>query len=232
MEKSPERYIKQLISDRVNRYFLSLPNEESCCKVLDVGCGKQPFRSLIEGVGLEYYGLDLKQNSLGNVDYLAAIDYPFSADIPQGTFDLILCTEVMEHVANWSQAFSNFNLLLKNGGSVVFTAPFFYFLHEEPFDYWRPTPHAFRYFAEQNSLKIVIEERLGDGWDIMGTFLEVSYIESNLIHNIRSKILFKLTRYFFERVRKFIRNNQLQQSSSLLSPFFHSNFLVLSKSVS
>jgi hypothetical protein len=36
----------------------------------------------------------------------------------------------MEHVADWDAAFKNFNLLLKDGGKLLLTAPFFFRLHE------------------------------------------------------------------------------------------------------
>src|SRR5262249_45746975 len=40
--------------------------------VVDVGCGEQPFRPLIESCGSRYVGLDVVQNSQGSVDIVAS----------------------------------------------------------------------------------------------------------------------------------------------------------------
>jgi len=45
-------------------------------RVLDVGCGRQPFRALLEAQGFHYVGLDVEQNPEGTVDVLCEIDQP------------------------------------------------------------------------------------------------------------------------------------------------------------
>lgn len=141
-------------------------------QALDVGCGRQPFRTLLESRGLRYVGLDTQQN----VDHTVAHVCPIDADLPaallaDGPFDFILCTEVMEHVADWQTAFANFLRLLAPGGRLLITCPHVYPLHEEPYDFWRPTPYALRAFAARFGLTIVDQQQIGDGLDVLGTTL-------------------------------------------------------------
>ena len=95
-------------------------------KVLDVGAGECPLRSLIEIYGAKYYALDVGQNSSHTIDFCSAIDQPLPEQISTaGPYDFIVCTEVMEHVPDWSQAFDNFSRLLVPGGFLLITTPLF-----------------------------------------------------------------------------------------------------------
>ena len=141
-------------------------------RALDVGCGRQPFRGRIEDLGYSYLGADTQQNPESTVDVLCAIDEELPGDlIDRGPFGLILCTEVMEHVADWDAAFRNFARLLDGGGIVVATCPMFYPLHEEPYDFWRPTLHALDYFGHRAGLRSLERQGAGDAWDVLGTLL-------------------------------------------------------------
>jgi SAM-dependent methyltransferase len=141
-------------------------------RVLDVGCGNQPFRSAIESLRGKYHSMDVVQNACGTVDHIGPLD---AAVLPKTllgrSFDVILCTEVLEHVYDWRSAFDNLSRLTSPGGVVILTCPFFWPLHEQPHDYWRPTPFAVRRAAEQAGFEVA-EERLGGGlWDVVGTAL-------------------------------------------------------------
>lgn len=118
----------------------------------DVGCGEQPLRDLITKLGGKYVGLDVQQNARGTVQILADItDVPVS----DACFDVVLCSEVLEHVADTTAAFAELARVCKRGGSVILTTPFAYPLHEEPHDFVRLTPYHIRKAARSNSLDVV-----------------------------------------------------------------------------
>jgi SAM-dependent methyltransferase len=168
---TPETFIIPLLKDRIeSALFADLP---ACPrKVLDAGCGCQPFRQLLEGPGSRYVAMDVQQTPEMSVDVVAAIDAPLPAALVEyDGFDFILCTEVLEHVANWAVAFANLATLLRPGGRLLITCPHFYRLHEEPYDFWRPTLHAIGHHARINGLTVAKQEMVGDGWDVLGTLL-------------------------------------------------------------
>jgi SAM-dependent methyltransferase len=141
-------------------------------KLLDVGCGEQPLRSILREMGFDYVGSDVQQNKAGTVEFVAAIDQPLPPQLlARGPFDFIVCTEVLEHVADWDMAFRNLRALLSPGGRLLVTCPHFYPLHETPHDYWRPTPYAIQYFAARQGLQILDQQSAGDGLDVLGTAL-------------------------------------------------------------
>jgi SAM-dependent methyltransferase len=86
-------------------------------------------------------------------------------------FDLVIATEVLEHIPNWNDAFRNLHQSLKEGGYVLLTAPFFFPLHEEPYDFFRPTPYLFEKMAVANGFSVVKIQKLGTAVDIIGTVL-------------------------------------------------------------
>lgn len=167
----PEEFIVPLLRGRIELALRTdLPPVPRV--VLDVGCGRQPFRFLLEGTHSQYIGMDVNQTPEGSVDVLAPIDAPLPPDLlARGPFDFLLCTEVLEHVADWAVAFANLAALTRPGGRVLVTCPHFYRLHEEPYDFWRPTVHAVEHYARANGLVVVRMEQAGDGWDVLGTLL-------------------------------------------------------------
>ena len=54
---------------------------------------------------------------------------------PDASFDAILCSEVLEHVADPTRALDEFARLLKPGGKLILTAPFCSLTHFAPYHY-------------------------------------------------------------------------------------------------
>jgi len=167
-----EFFVTPLIRRSIEEALAKCAPVPAGAKVLDIGAGECPLRGVLEEMGFCYSSLDIEQNRAGSIDYVARIDGPLPESLVQaGGFELLVLTEVLEHVPNWEAAFDNLAMLLKPGGKCIVTAPFFYMLHEEPYDFWRPTDHALRYFAEARGLEVLESRRNGDGWDVLGTLL-------------------------------------------------------------
>lgn len=54
---------------------------------------------------------------------------------PDGSFDAIVCTEVLEHLPDPLSALAEFSRLLKPGGKLILTAPFCSLTHFAPFHF-------------------------------------------------------------------------------------------------
>jgi SAM-dependent methyltransferase len=167
-----EFFTTPLIRNSISEGLDLLGKPQQGARVLDIGAGECPLRSKLEELGFSYQSLDIAQNSSGTIDFVARIDEPLRGRLAEGCkFDLLVLTEVLEHVADWGLAFENIASLLKSEGHCIVTTPFFYMLHEEPYDFWRPTDYALRYFGEKNGLEVVFSQRNGDGWDVLGTLI-------------------------------------------------------------
>jgi SAM-dependent methyltransferase len=140
------RHLRAFLESRLATYV------QKDARVVDVGCGEQPLRPLITGRGASYLGLDVVQNGANSVGALAlATHIPLAG----ACADVVVITEVLEHVADTWTAFRELARIVRPGGHVLVTLPFIYPLHEEPHDFVRLTPHALRTLAAENDLEIV-----------------------------------------------------------------------------
>lgn len=124
-----------VLSTRWLLYALEQARPYAGSRLLDVGCGVKPYKEFFGA--LEHIGIDWG-NSLHrlNAEYLASAEVLPFAD---GTFDTVLCTEVIEHLKHPALAISEMARVLKPGGHLILTAPFVHGLHEVPFDFFRFT---------------------------------------------------------------------------------------------
>lgn len=137
--------------------------------VLDVGCGEQPFRPLIDASGQRYVGMDVVQNSTRSVDIVSTLEDVRS---PEVAYPAILCTEVLEHVADIDAAFAGLRRLSAPGGVVVLTVPFVFPLHMEPYDFRRLTPHGIKRLADDHGFCVEMSMPLGRLPEVLATLIE------------------------------------------------------------
>ena len=137
--------------------------------VIDAGCGEQPFRALIEAHARQYVGMDAVQNGRGSVAVLSDLE---SVPATGPRYPVVLCTEVLEHVADINRSFAGLRRLTAPGGCVVLTVPFTYPVHMAPFDFRRLTQYGIAQLADAHGFDIVSFERLGRTTDSLATLLE------------------------------------------------------------
>jgi len=103
--------------------------------VLDLGCGQKPYARLFRDC--RYISLDHSPES--NPDIVADAS---SVPLPDGAIDIILCSQVIEHVPNPAALIRECRRLLKASGRLILSGPFYWPLHEKPHDYYRFTKHG------------------------------------------------------------------------------------------
>lgn len=127
--------------------------------LLDVGCGSKPYRNLFKVT--KYTGLDT--DSSGHDHQEEDVDVLFDGRIfpfQDKVFDSILCNQVLEHVFEPSLLLSESNRVLKVGGKCLFTVPFVWDEHEQPYDYARYSSYGLKYLFEQHGFKILEQYKL------------------------------------------------------------------------
>jgi SAM-dependent methyltransferase len=103
-------------------------------RLLDAGAGERPFDAWYRPHVRSAVAVDVAP--LDGLDALASLEaLPFAT----GSFDVVLATEVLEHVRDAELATAELFRVLAPGGHAIVTVPFLYPLHEAPYDYRRLT---------------------------------------------------------------------------------------------
>ena len=106
---------------------------DNALTVLDYGCGGSPYKSLFPNA--DYKRADFGE--MADLDYVIGTDS--RVDEKDATFDLILSTQVAEHVSEPAVYFAECFRLLKNGGRFICTTHGTYPDHGCPYDFQRWT---------------------------------------------------------------------------------------------
>lgn len=145
-------------------------------RALDVGACRSPYRPLIESLGYELSTLDLTLDD--GADYAGpAENMPF----PDGAFDLVVCTQVLEHTDQPWRAVGEIRRVLKPGGHAVLSAPHVWFFHPHPSDNWRFTQEGLVRLCVDGGLEPV--ELRGQG----GTIVTIAQIANFLFYGAFGK---------------------------------------------
>lgn len=113
-------------------------------RVLDAGAGERQFRRFCGH--LEYVSQDFAQYDPAlvpgglhptswNIEDLDIVSDITAIPEPDGSFDAVLCTEVLEHVPYPARALTELARLLRPGGLLICTAPFCSLTHFAPYHF-------------------------------------------------------------------------------------------------
>jgi SAM-dependent methyltransferase len=115
-------------------------------RVLDAGAGNAPYRPLF--AHCEYLTQDWTASVHPGARVADVVGDLHELPVSDGSFDFVLCTEVLEHVADPARVLAELARILKPGGGLLLTVPFVMELHEEPHDHYRYTSHGLRGLLE------------------------------------------------------------------------------------
>lgn len=121
--------------------------------LLDVGCGVKPYEKLFAPFVERHIGIEYSPES--GYDGNRADIAGSASEIPLGdeSVDTILCTEVLEHVPDPEKVIGEFARILKPGGVVITTAPFFFPIHDS-FDFFRYTDTGLAGIMKRHGIEI------------------------------------------------------------------------------
>jgi len=122
-------------------------------RVLDIGAGPCPYRGCF--AHCDYKAQDfgalegerLRHGSYGDIDYVCdATAIPVS----DGSFDVVVCTEVLEHHPEPIRMVKEMARVLTSGGRLILTAPLGAGIHLEPYHFYGGyTPYWYQKFLPE-----------------------------------------------------------------------------------
>jgi SAM-dependent methyltransferase len=165
--------------------------------ILDVGAGSCPYRKHLlhcEYRTQDFGGLEdiqLRDHSgYGKIDYYCdATDIP----VPAANFDVVLCTEVLEHVPEPIKVVNEFARILKPGGKLLLTAPLGSGIHQEPYHFYGGyTPFWYQKFLGEAGFENIVIEPNGGFFKHYGQE-SIRFVRLTNPFTLRANIILRLT---------------------------------------
>ena len=117
----------------------------------DYGCGTKPYISLFNKNEYQYLGIDLEWNPYA--DIIVGNDSKIQTE--SNSIDVIISTQVLEHVEDPDGYLSEAFRFLRPGGRILLTTHGYWMYHPDPTDYWRWTSAGLKKIVEKNGFKVI-----------------------------------------------------------------------------
>ena len=118
-------------------------------RTLDIGAQNGPYAAFFP----RRVALDIRAAS-----GIAVIGDVQALGIASGAFDVVLCTEVLEHLPEPQQAIDEIFRVLRPGGDLLLTTRFLFPIHDAPHDYFRFTKYGLRHLLRRFEILELQEE--------------------------------------------------------------------------
>lgn len=191
-------------------------------RVLDVGCGGQPYRQLLDS-SCDYVGIDVVAVHPETITFVPGERWPVD-----GPFDVVICTQVAEHVRDTDVFVRELDRVLADGGSLLVSVPFIYPVHDAH-DYRRLTPDGVARLFPRMTLEHAA--RLGGVGSTVAVLMN-TWIDAALSFTFARRALKGLI--FFPRLPLSAALNlgaQVVDQLDDTARYFHNTFVVMKKPV-
>jgi len=143
---------------------------------------------------------------------------------PDGSFEMVLATEVLEHLHTPQRAIDEMHRVLKPSGSVILTTRFIFPLHNIPGDYWRFTRYGLEHLFRNFKKVEIIEET--NTLEAVAVLFERFAFQTDTLWlkplSIGWLVLSKLTVFFsFMITAEYGEVNRRQQTKNILSSGYY-----------
>jgi SAM-dependent methyltransferase len=136
-------------------------------RLVDLGCGTVPlycgYKDLVDEVVCVDWGGS--KVPLPHLD----VEHDLNQPLPfvDQSFDTVILSDVLEHVARPAELLGEIGRILAPSGKLLANVPFLYWLHAQPYDYFRYTEHGLRSLLQRAGLSALVLEPLGGGLGVI-----------------------------------------------------------------
>lgn len=187
---------------------VELVRKQAYGTLLDIGCGRMPYRERVEPKVKKYIGLDYPSTAkLYHGKYKPDI-FADATDIPlpKNSIDTAIMLMVLEHLPDPKKALGEIRRVLKPNGVFITTTVQMYPIHDAPYDFFRYTKYGLLRLYSDSDLKVKKIISQGSFWSFLGLNCNV---------------------YMFQTLRDLLKKRTTLILAFLLLPFFYIFSIIL-----
>ncbi|MFN3306952.1 MAG: class I SAM-dependent methyltransferase [Candidatus Kapaibacteriota bacterium] len=117
-------------------------------RLVDLGCGEAPYKEFFLQYVKEYIGVDWT-NSQHKISADVISNLNEKILLPNEFADTIIALFVLEHLSEPEIFLRESFRILKRGGFMFIGVPFQWWIHEQPYDFFRYTPYGLYYLMKK-----------------------------------------------------------------------------------
>jgi SAM-dependent methyltransferase len=140
-------------------------------RLLDLGCGIKPYEPLFASRVTKHIGFDLPQSLDSRGCRADATGSASALPFADGSFDSVLCTQMLDDFPEPSVIVSEIARVLAPGGCVLLTVNQLYPVHDPPCDFYRFTRYGLEYQMKKAGLEPVEFRATGGQWMSAGILI-------------------------------------------------------------
>jgi SAM-dependent methyltransferase len=164
----------------------------------DLGCGKVPLYEAYKPYVTEITCVDWGGSPHATVHLDVTCNLNETLPFSDHSFDTILLSDVLEHIAEPQLLVCEISRILNPGGKLFLNIPFYYKIHESPHDYFRYTEYALRKFFVKAQLSIILLEATGGSPVVFTDFMAKNFIQIPVLGKLLAKSVQSLCSLFIQ----------------------------------
>jgi len=118
-------------------------------KIVDFGCSDMPYKSFFKDYN--YIGIDIEGNDLAD----GVVDFDSNSSLDNEVCEVILSTQVLEHVRKPDNYLKECHRMLKKDGLLVLSTHGHWIYHGVPTDFWRWTSDGLKEVIKEQGFEII-----------------------------------------------------------------------------
>jgi len=196
----------RLMADMVASVYADRIPKYATGDLLDVGCGSVPLYGTYRPFVANITCVDWENCLHGTRHIDLPMDLTQRLALEDASFDTLILSDVLEHVPNPENLWHEMFRVSRPGATLLCNTPFYYWLHEQPHDYYRYTNFALSRFCRIAGFNLVELSEYGGVPEVLGDILakmlvRLPLLGSGIAHGIQSTVYWSRRRIsFVERI--------------------------------
>ena len=186
----------RLVADLVAAKYDELLPVHAVGDLLDLGCGKVPLYVAYKNYIADCTCVDWENTLHANqyIDYTCDLNnkLPFDDD----SFDTIILSDVLEHIPEPGNLYAEMYRVLRNKGKLIMNVPFFYWIHESPYDFHRYTSFELERITKTAGFNLLHLEAIGGSPEVLTDIIVKHVHKVPLIGNTIAALFQSATKFF------------------------------------